>query len=84
MAAPLIMTGLGFSSHLAAEADLPFLVAGGLLVGFGARFGGASLVGAMSNIARRSKRAAAIFVTILTGAAVTVYLQSIIGGGGIV
>lgn len=83
LAAPLILNGLGFSSQPDAEADLPFLIAGGLLVGFGARFGGASLVGAMSCVARRSKQAVAIFVTILAAAAITVYLQSVLGGGGV-
>jgi len=81
--APLIMTGLGFSLEAVREADWPFLVAGGLLVGFAARFGGASLGGAMIGLARRPRQAAIIFVTIFAGAAISVYLQRALGGGGV-
>ena len=56
---------------------------GGLLVGFGARFGGASIVGALTGIARRSKQAVAVVVTISAGAAIAVFLQRLLGGGGV-
>lgn len=82
-AASLIMGGIGFSLQPSGEADLPFLVIGGLLVGFGARFGGASIVGALTGIARRSKQAVAVVVTISAGAAIAVFLQRLLGGGGV-
>jgi uncharacterized membrane protein YedE/YeeE len=82
--APLVMTGLGLATQPVVEADWPFLVAGGLLVGFAARFGGASLGGAMTGMARRSRNAAAIFVTMFVGAAISVYLQLFLSDGGVV
>ena len=82
IAAPLIMTKLGLLSQVSAEADWPLLVAGGVLVGFAARFGGASLGGAMTGTARRSGHKAAIWGAIVAGAAVAVYLQGLLGGGG--
>ncbi|WP_309665393.1 YeeE/YedE family protein [Tabrizicola sp.] len=81
--APLIMTSLGFPTQIAVEADWPFLVAGGLLVGIGSRFGGASLGGALTGMARRSGHAATIFGAIVVGAAIAVYLQRFLGGGGV-
>lgn len=83
LAAPLIMLGLGFGTQVTAEADWPFLVAGGLLVGISARFGGASLGGALTGMARRSGQAAAVFGVILVGAAIAVYLQRLLTGGGV-
>ena len=80
-AATLTMTGLGFSSQVTAEADWPFLVVGGLLVGFGARFGGVSLVGTLTGIARRSRQSAAPFGAMLVGAVIAVYLQFFLSGG---
>ncbi len=83
LVAPLIITKLGFPVQLAAEADWPFLVAGGLFVGIAARFGGASLGGTLTGMARRSGQAAVLFGAIMVGAAIAVYLQRAFSGGGI-
>lgn len=80
--APLIMTSLGFSLEAVREADWPFLVSGGLLVGFAARFGGASIGGAMIGLATRPRQAVIILITVFAGAAISVYLQRVLGGGG--
>lgn len=80
--ASLVLGAAGVSPQTTGEADVPFLVIGGLLVGFGARFGGASIVGALSGIARRSRQAVTVLVTISAGAAIAVLLQRLLGGGG--
>jgi hypothetical protein len=82
MAAALVMTNLGLPTQVSAEADWPLLVAGGLLVGIAARFGGASLGGALSGTARRSGQTAVIWGAIAAGAAIAVYLQGLLGIGG--
>ena len=82
-AAPLILKGVGFLPQISVEAGMPFLVAGGLFVGFGARYSGASLIGSLTGIMRRSEHAVAVLVTILASAAITVYLQSFLRGGGL-
>ena len=84
IAAALVMTNLGFSTQVSAEADWPLLVAGGLLVGIAARFGGASLGGALNGTARRSGQTAVIWGAIAAGAAIAVYLQGLLGIGGAV
>ena len=83
VSAPLIMIGLGLAPAPLVEADWPLLLIGGLLVGFGARYGGASLFGAITGMARRSGRAAIVFLSILAGAAVSGYLQRLLGSGGV-
>jgi hypothetical protein len=83
VSAPMIMTGLGVSNEPVLEADWPFLLVGGLLIGFAARYGGASLFGAITGIAKRSGRAAIMFLTILAGAMISIYLQRLLGGGGV-
>lgn len=80
--APVILTGFGFAPAPLVEAEWPFLVAGGLLVGFGTALGGASLGGAISGIGRRSFHAMAAFFTILAGAAIAIVFQRLLGVGG--
>jgi hypothetical protein len=83
MAAPLIMTKFGFATPVSVEPNWALLVAGGVLIGLGVRFGGASLGGALTGTARRSGRMGAIWGAIVAGAAVAVYLQGLLSGGGV-
>jgi len=82
VAAGLVMTNLGFLTQVSAEADWPLLVAGGLLVGIAARFGGATLGHTMTGTAKQSGHTAAIWGAIAAGAAIAVYLQGLLGIGG--
>lgn len=80
--APLLLTVLGLAQRLTLEAEMPFLVVGGLLVGFAARFGGASLAGSLTGMIRRSGQSATIFALIVAGALVALVLRRALGGGG--
>lgn len=85
--APLIMTKLGFHTQISVATDWPLLIAGGVLIGLGVRFGGASLGGALTGTARRTRPTTAfwgaIWGAIVAGAAVAVYLQGLLSGGGV-
>jgi uncharacterized protein len=83
MAAPLIMTRFGFATPVSVEPGWALLVAGGVLIGLGVRFGGASLGGGLTGTARRSGTTAAIWGAIVAGAAVAVYLRGLLSGGGV-
>lgn len=83
LVAPLLMTALGFSSQPSVEPGWPFLIAGGLMIGVAARWGGASLLGAVTGMAQRAPRSAAIFLTILGGAVLGGGLYLVVGWGGI-
>jgi hypothetical protein len=79
--APSLLTGVGVAKQMADEADWPFLVLGGLLVGIAARFGG-SLMGSIHGVTLRSKRAAAVLLGIMAGAGTAVLVHQILGNGG--
>jgi hypothetical protein len=83
MAAPLIMTRFGLATPVSVEPDWALLVAGGVLIGLGVRFGGASLGGVLTGTARRSGPTVAIWGAIVAGAAVAVYLRGLLSGGGV-
>jgi uncharacterized membrane protein YedE/YeeE len=83
IAAPLLMGAAGAPlPRLTIEASLPVLIAGGLLVGFGARLGGGCTSGhGVCGIARLSTRslvATALFMA--AGAAVVFVARHVIGG----
>jgi hypothetical protein len=83
IAAPLLMGAAGAPlPTLTIEASLPVLIAGGLLVGFGARLGGGCTSGhGVCGIARLSPRslvATALFMA--TAAAVVFVARHVIGG----
>lgn len=80
--AALMMTSLGFAPSPATETGLPLLVLGGLLVGASARWGGASLGGVLTGIARRAPHAITTLLILLTGATLGGILQRILGGLG--
>jgi hypothetical protein len=79
--APSLLTAVGVAKQMADEADWPFLVLGGLLVGIAARFGG-SLMGSIHGVTLRSKRAAAVLLGIMAGAGAAVLMRQILGNGG--
>jgi hypothetical protein len=80
--APSIMTAAGLVAAKPAEAGIALLVAGGLLVGFGARLGEGGLTVAIFGAARRSGWAAATVCAIAAGAGVSMLAREILGGGG--
>jgi uncharacterized protein len=80
--APVIMTGIGFAMAPPVEAEWPFLLAGGLLVGLGAGLGTISLGGAISGIGRRSIRSAGTLLILLASAALAAFLHVQISDGG--
>ena len=79
--APSLLMAVGVEKQMADEADWPFLVLGGLLVGIAARFGG-SLMGAIHGVTLRSKRAAVMLLGIMAGAGIAVIARQILGNGG--
>jgi len=79
--APSIMTAAGVVAAKPAEAGMALLVAGGLLVGVGARLGEGGLTVAIFGAARRSGRAAATVCAIAAGAGVSLLARGILGGG---
>lgn len=79
--APSLLMAVGVAKQMADEADWPFLVLGGLLVGIAARFGG-SLMGAIHGVTLRSKRAAVMLLGIMAGAGIAVIARQILGNGG--
>lgn len=79
--APSLLMAVGVEKQMADEADWPFLVLGGLLVGIAARFGG-SLMGAIHGVTLRSKRAAVTLLGIMAGAGIAVIARQILGNGG--
>jgi hypothetical protein len=79
--APSLLMAVGVEKQMADEADWPFLVLGGLLVGIAARFGG-SLMGAIHGVTLRSKRAAVMLLGIMAGAGIAMIARQILGNGG--
>jgi hypothetical protein len=82
VSAPIIMTGLGVSPQQATETTWPFLAVGGLVLGVGARLGGATLGGAVAGMARRSSQSVGIFMAVLGGAAIGWYMRVVLAAGG--
>lgn len=74
LAAPSLLALLGEPAAKPAEAGWPLLVAGGLLVGFGARLGEAGLVSTIWGAVRRSGWAAAALCAMAAGAALSLML----------
>jgi hypothetical protein len=79
--APSLLMAVGVARQMADEADWPFLVLGGLLVGIAARFG-ASLMGAIHGVTLRSRRAAITLLGIVAGAGTAALVRQILGNGG--
>ena len=83
IAAPLLMGAAGAPlPTLTIEASLPVLIAGGLLVGFGARLGGGCTSGhGVCGIARLSPRSLVATALFMATAAVVVFVaRHVIGG----
>lgn len=77
--APTISAVFDVTTPKPVEPSWLLLIAGGVLVGFGARLGERGLVGAVWNLARRSGWAAA---AISAGVAISLLAQSVLGHGG--
>ena len=83
VAAPALLGALGTSMpQVRIDANLPVLIAGGLLVGFGTRLGGGCTSGhGVCGIARMSPRSlAATVVFMAVGAAVVFVARHVVGG----
>lgn len=82
IAAPLIVVGFGFAQLDVVEPDWPLLTLGGLCVGIAARWGGASLGGVITGIARRTPLAITMLLVMLLGTTVGGVLQGLFSAGG--
>ena len=81
--APSVLVAVGVAKQMPVEAGWPFLVAGGLLVGVGARLGNSSLLGSIHGVTQLSRRAFATLFAIMAGAGVAVALRQVLGTGGV-
>jgi uncharacterized membrane protein YedE/YeeE len=78
-----IMMGLGHVAPPPVEPGWPLLVAGGLLVGIGARLGDGSLLSAVIGLARMSGRALVTVLAIVAGAVVSFVIRQFVSNGGV-
>lgn len=81
--APSVVIILGSVTAAPIEAHWLYLATGGLLVGFGARFGGASLCACIVGLALRSGRAVILALAIAAGAATSLLARQMLGSGGL-
>jgi hypothetical protein len=73
---------LGAARQHLTEPGWPLLIAGGVLVGVGARLGGGSVFGSVLGLTQGSGRAVAATLAILAGAGLALTFRHLLGSGG--
>ncbi len=80
---PALLIAFGFARQVPLEPGWPWLIVGGVLVGFGARLGDSSVLGAISGLARQSRRAIGPILAIMAGAGIAMVLRQVLVTGGV-
>jgi len=80
--APIVLIAFGYLKQVPAEAGLPLIAVGGVLVGIGARLGGSSLFGGIGGLARGSRQVLPGMFAMLLGVALASVLVFALGAGG--
>lgn len=81
--APIVLISLGYAEQPPMEPSLPLLAIGGVLVGIGARLGGASVLGEIGDLARRSGTGPTPGLAILAGLGVSLILHLVLRAAGL-